>query len=80
MAKRERLTETEADLKATAEDLVADAARVQAIEGEKAQLDATDPRLPELSKESEALTRQMAHKAHVETILADEANESVPSD
>ena len=44
------------------------------------KLDARDPRLSELSKKSEALTKQMAHKAQVETILADEANESAPSD
>lgn len=73
---KQPLDHTEADLKATAEDLVADARRVEAIEVKKTKLDANDPRVAELSAESEELTAKMAHKARVERALADEARQA----
>jgi hypothetical protein len=67
------MTEIEHDLKATAEDLAADAERVRDIEQQKAALPVTDPGLATLSAESEALTLQMAEKARAEAALVSEA-------
>jgi hypothetical protein len=61
------------DLHVTAEAIGADAARIQAIEQEKATLDADDPRMVELSAESERLARAMVPKAKAESDIADEA-------
>lgn len=70
---RERMSELEEDLKATARDIAADAEQVQAIETEKSDLSAEDPRAAELAEESESLIERMAHKARIETALIDEA-------
>ena len=67
------MTDTESDLKATAEDLAADAVRVHEIELKKLTLDADDPRVAELSMQAEQRTAGMAHKARVESALAEEA-------
>jgi hypothetical protein len=67
------MSEIEADLKATAHDLAADAARIREIELAKTTLDLADPRIAELSRESERLTAGMAHKARAERALADDA-------
>jgi uncharacterized protein YhaN len=67
------LTELESDLKATSEDIAADAARVKAIEEEKARLSLGDPRLAPLAAESEALTERMNRKAKVESALVEES-------
>jgi hypothetical protein len=67
------VTELENDLHATAEDISADAARLSRIEDEKTGLDARDPRMAELSKESEQLARGIVPKAVAERELADEA-------
>jgi hypothetical protein len=61
------------DLHATAEDIEADAARIQAIEHEKTTLAADDPRTVELSAEGERLARAMVPKAKAESDIADEA-------
>jgi hypothetical protein len=53
------------DLHVTAEAIGADAARIQAIEQEKATLDANDPRMVELSAESERLAPAMVPKARL---------------
>ena len=66
------LTEMEHDIKATGEDIAADAARVHQIEKEKTALHADDPRLANLSRVSEELTARMADKAKVETALVAE--------
>jgi hypothetical protein len=67
------MSDTEADLKATAEDLAADAAEVHQIEVEKTTLDPASPRVVELSEKSERLIGKMARMARVETALASEA-------
>jgi hypothetical protein len=61
------------DLRATADDIAADAARLAAIEEEKAGLDAGDPRMVELSIESERLARRLVPKTNAELDLATEA-------
>ena len=67
------LTKLEQDLRATTEDLAADAARVKEIERRKGDLPADHPLTMELSEESEALTARMAEKAKVETALVEKA-------
>lgn len=70
---RDRLTELHEDLRSTAEDLAADAARVRQIETEKAGLHPTDPKVAKLAEESEELTAQMADKAKIQSALIEEA-------
>jgi hypothetical protein len=50
--------------------LVADAARLQEIETEKATLDPSDPKLLELSREAEAIAADLPIETAVETLLA----------
>jgi hypothetical protein len=61
------------DLRATADDIAADATRLAAIEEEKAGLDAADPRMVALSIEGERLARRLAPKTKAELDLATEA-------
>jgi hypothetical protein len=65
------MSELENDLRATAEDIAADAARLTKIEDEKAGLDARDPRMTELSREGEEVARRIVPKAIAERELAD---------
>jgi hypothetical protein len=62
------------DIQATAEDIAADSEVLQGIETEKATLDATDPRVLELSKEAKSLARGIASKTAAEHELVLEAN------
>lgn len=71
--KRDELSALASDIRVTAEDVAADAARVAVIEKAKAALPVTDPRLPVLAKEAEVLTAKMARAARVETALVSEA-------
>jgi hypothetical protein len=64
------------DFRATAEDIEADAARIQAIEQEKMTLAADDPRTVELSAEGESLARSMVPKAKAESDIVAEARNS----
>jgi hypothetical protein len=65
--------EIESDLRATSDDIAADARRLKAIEDEKGTLAVDDPRLPGLSQEGEDLAAEMAHKTRVESALVAEA-------
>lgn len=67
------MSDLERDLRATAEDVAADAARIQEIEEEKARLDPSDPQVPELAAESERLARRLVPKTIAERELADAA-------
>ena len=69
----ERRRDAATDLKATADDLVHDARRVEAIEELKGELHPDDPLMKPLADESEELTGEMAHKAKVESALRREA-------
>jgi hypothetical protein len=64
------VSEVEDDLKATAEAISADARRLLAIEEEKLDLDPTDPRVPMLSAESQAISRRLVVQTKVEDELA----------
>jgi len=67
------LSEVEQDLRATAEDIAADALDLKAIEERKAKLAPGDRRLVTLSEAAEDLAQQVAAKASAETALAKEA-------
>lgn len=73
------MSDLERDLRATAEDVAADAARIQEIEEEKARLDPSDPRVAELSAESQGLAERLVPKTVAERELADAAKASDPS-
>ena len=66
--------ELASDIQATAEDIAADSEVLQAIETEKANLDATDPRMLELAKHAEELAHDIAAKTVAETELVVQAN------
>ncbi len=66
------MSELENDLRATAEDIAADAARLTRIEVEKARLGASDPRLVELSAESEQIAQRLVPKTTAERQLAEQ--------
>ncbi len=61
----------EGELRATAEDIAADAAQIKAIEDEKATLDPEDPRAQELSAQSEQLARRLVPKTVAEREITD---------
>ena len=63
----------ESDIHATAEDAAADATALEAIESEKATVDAEDPRALELASEAEELARSIASKTVAERELVTEA-------
>ena len=67
------MPDLEDDLRATADDIAADAARLTEIEEEKTRLDADDPRMVALSAESHRLTTKLVAKTEVELDLAIEA-------
>lgn len=67
------MSDLERDLRATAEDVAADAARIQEIEEEKTRLDPSDPRVVELSAESERIAQRLLPKTAAERELADAA-------
>lgn len=64
-------SDLEGDLRATAEDIAADAATIKAIEEEKVKLDPEDPRLHELSASSERLARRLVPKTVAEREITD---------
>jgi hypothetical protein len=67
--------ELESDIQATAEDIVADADTLQAIETEKADIDPTDPRALDLATQAERLARDIVSKTVAERDLVVEASE-----
>ena len=69
-------SDLEGDLKATAEDIAADAAQLKALEEEKADLDPEDPRVQELSAKGERLARQLVPKTVAEREITDAIGEA----
>ncbi len=69
----DRLAKIEEDLKATADDLAADAARIREIETRKTELPASAPETAALAEEGETLIEQMADKAKVQSALVEQA-------
>ena len=73
------MPDLEGDLRATAEDIAADAAEIKAIEEVKVELDPEDPRVRELSAEGERLARRLVPKAVAERELTDTIDEDSSS-
>ena len=65
------MTDSIDDLRATADDLAADAERLRDIERRKASMAPDDPELLELAAEAERLSKAMATKASVQRELAE---------
>jgi hypothetical protein len=72
--RRGMVSEQEDDLRATTEDIAADAKEVEAIEDEKSRLEPEDPRMTELSEEVERIARRIVPKTVAERRLVEEAN------
>jgi len=68
--------ERQDDLRATGEDLIADAEELKRIEERKLQLGADDPEADRLALEGEQLLGEMGKKARAQRQLADEPDES----
>jgi hypothetical protein len=64
------MDDREEDLRATAESIEADADRLAAIEDEKKTLGSADPRLLELSREAEVISKRLVPKTVAERALA----------
>ncbi|HEY7600471.1 MAG TPA: hypothetical protein VH741_11135 [Candidatus Limnocylindrales bacterium] len=69
------MDDEQADLRATAEDMIDDSQRVEELERRKLGLDAADPRFAALAHEIEDLVARMARKAKVQSEIAADAAE-----
>jgi hypothetical protein len=69
------MSDLENDLRATAEDIAAEAARLKEIEEEKARLAPDDPQTLRLAQEGEDIARRMVPKTVAEREMADEAQD-----
>jgi hypothetical protein len=67
------VTEADDDLRATSEDVVADAERLREIEERKQSLPPDDPELLTLSEEAERIARRLVPKTVAEKELAAES-------
>jgi hypothetical protein len=65
------VSELEGDLRATAEDIAADATKLKEIEETKADLDPADPLTQKLSEESEQIARRIVPKTVAEREITD---------
>lgn len=70
------MSDLEDELRATAEDIAADASRLKQIEDEKANLDPADPRAQSLAEEGEAIARRLVPKTVAEREITDAAAEA----
>ena len=70
-----RVPNAREDLKATAADVAADAERLREVEQAKGTLDPTDPRLPELAAEAEAIAQELPAKTAAQSELIRELAE-----
>jgi hypothetical protein len=66
------MDDLEQDIRATAQSIETDADRLAAIEDEKKALDSADPRLLELSREAEMISKRLVPKTVAERALVDE--------
>ena len=67
------MDELEEDIRATAQSIETDADRLAAIEDEKKLLDSDDPRLLELSREAELISKRLVPQTIAERALVAEA-------
>lgn len=66
------MDDLEEDIRATAQSIEADADRLAAIEDEKKALGSDDPRLLELSREAELISKRLVPKTITERALVGE--------
>ena len=66
------MPELEDELRATTEDVAAEAADLQEIEEQKAQLRPDDPRMAQLSREAERIARRLVPKTSAQREIVDE--------
>jgi hypothetical protein len=69
------VSELEEDVRATADDIAHDAARLAAIEQEKRAMESSDPRFLELSAAADVIAKQLVPKTVVERVLARESQD-----
>ncbi len=67
------MDDLEEDMRATAQSIEADADRLAAIEDEKKILGSADPRLLELSREAELISKRLVPKTVAERALVVES-------
>jgi hypothetical protein len=67
------MDDLEEDIRATAQSIETDADRLAAIEDEKKLLDTDDPRLLELSREAELISKRLVPQTIIERALVAEA-------
>ena len=67
------MSELQDDFQATVENIAQDARQLEAIEREKADLDAADPRAITLSQRAEQIAEQLHHKTMAERDLTETA-------
>jgi hypothetical protein len=72
------VSDLEGDLRATAEDIAADASRLKEIEETKADLDPADPLTQKLSRESERIARRIVPKTVAEREITEEIGSGEP--
>ena len=65
------MDDLEEDVRATAQSIEADADRLAAIEDEKKTLNSADPRLLELSREAELISKRLVPKTVAERALVE---------
>lgn len=65
------MDDLEEDIRATAQSIEADADRLAAIEDEKKLLGSADPRLLELSREAELISKRLVPKTIAERALVE---------
>ncbi|HVL54292.1 MAG TPA: hypothetical protein VM344_08525 [Vitreimonas sp.] len=67
------MSDAESDLRATADDILADVKQLEQLEAEKQDLGRDDPRRVELAAKAETVARRMVPKTVAERELAQEA-------
>ena len=70
------MEDSEEDLRATSEDIAADASRLAEIEEQKATLDVDDEKLKALSQEAEEIARGLIPKTAAESAIVEETTGS----
>lgn len=76
MDPRRELNQLEDDIRATSEDVVADAERLLAIEKRKVSMDPGDPNRVRLAKQADDLGDNIAAKVQVQLRLVTEAGDA----
>lgn len=76
MDRKREVSQLEDDIRATSEDVVADAERLLEIEKQKVSMEPGDPERTKLAKQAERLGDDIAVKAQAQLELVSEAGEA----